>query len=154
MTKLILLLMTVLAVPSALAQNLGFTDEDRCAACNMSITKHPGPKGIVKLQDGSILKFCSTRDTYCYATAPKNKDKVDAIFVHDVAKIDWAKPNDDALVDGKNIFFVYGSSKRAVMGPSVATFANKDEAEKFAKEFGGVVYEQKYLSPEFLDCQQ
>ncbi len=154
MTKLILLLVTVFAVPYALAQGLSFTDEDRCAACNMSITKHPGPKGIVKLKDGTVLKFCSTRDTYCYASADANKDKVESIFVHDVAKIDWAKPSDDALVDGQNIFFVYGSSKRAVMGPAVATFASKDDAEKFAKEFGGIVYEQKYLSPEFLDCQR
>ncbi|ABZ75132.1 NosL family protein [Shewanella halifaxensis HAW-EB4] len=115
-------------------------EHDRCHLCGMMITKYPGPKGQVHLKEQSIVpKFCSTRDMFNFALQSENKRQIEALFVHDVAATDWEQPKDDAFTDATQAWYVYGSIKKAVMGPAVASFKNKADAVKFAQEFGGAV---------------
>ncbi len=138
----------------AFAGDPGFNEADRCHSCSMVITKYPGPKGIVVLNDGSQLKFCSTREAYCYARKEENKSNVKAILVHDAGKTDWAEPEDAKLTDGTKAVLVYGTKKRAVMGPAVAPFGSREDAEKFIGEFGGTIYEFEEITPELLGCRK
>jgi len=113
---------------------------ERCHLCGMMITKYPGPKGQVHLKGQSVVpKFCSTRDMFNFSLQAENKRQISALFVHDMGSTDWAHPSDDAFIDAKAAWYVYGTSKKAVMGPAVASFKSESQAVKFAQEYGGAV---------------
>ena len=141
----------VVLVPAAVAAPV-LTHEDRCASCEMWITKYPGPKGAVQLNDGTILKYCSARGAACGWVKATNEGKTKALWMHDAAANDWKKPADDAMVDVKDTWFVYGSKMKAVMGPSLAPFSNKAKALAFQKEHGGKIYRLNELTTEVLGC--
>ena len=122
---------------------------DKCHLCGMVVTKYPGPKGQVHLKNKeTVLNFCSNRDMFNFALQSDNIRQIDAVFVHDIAVTDWQIPDDKHFIDATTAWYVYGTSKKAVMGPAVASFSSKAAAEKFAQEFGGAVltYEQITLA--------
>jgi copper chaperone NosL len=126
-------------------------DHDRCHLCGMMITKYPGPKGQVILNDGETRpRFCSSRDMFNYVLQPENGRRTLALFVHDMGATNWETPDDSAFIDAKSAFYVYGTSKKAVMGPAVAPFASREAAEKFAADFGGRVLGFDDISLELL----
>ncbi|MGS0828157.1 nitrous oxide reductase accessory protein NosL [Shewanella sp. 0m-8] len=115
-------------------------EHDRCHLCGMMITKYPGPKGQIHLKGQTIVpKFCSTRDMFNFALQSENKRQIEALFVHDAGNTDWEKPQDSSFTDAKTAWYVYGTIKKAVMGPAVASFKHQADAVNFAKEFGGAV---------------
>ncbi|WP_065204290.1 nitrous oxide reductase accessory protein NosL [Shewanella woodyi] len=121
-------------------------EHDRCHLCGMMITKYPGPKGQVHLKGQSIVpKFCSTRDMFNFALQAENKRQIEALFVHDLAVTDWVAPTDNAFIDATQAWYVYGTSKKAVMGPAVASFKRQEDAVKFATEFGGAVFSYEQI---------
>ncbi|ABV35101.1 NosL family protein [Shewanella sediminis HAW-EB3] len=129
-------------VPQAKAEAI--EKHERCHLCGMMITKYPGPKGQVHLKGQSVVpKFCSTRDMFNFSLQAENKRQISALFVHDMGATDWEQPGDDAFIDAfidaKTAWYVYGTSKKAVMGPAVASFKRQSQAVKFAQEFGGAV---------------
>lgn len=150
------LLLILLLVPFMFACSQGDTasqptqseaihEHDRCHLCGMMITKYPGPKAQLRLKGETIVpKFCSTRDMFNFALQPENKRQITHLKVHDMSVTDWESPDDSAFVDAESAWYVYGTSRKAVMGPAVASFASKEGATQFATEFGGAVltYEQ------------
>ncbi|MBV7316973.1 nitrous oxide reductase accessory protein NosL [Shewanella sp. NIFS-20-20] len=158
MKKLLTLLLIPLAVACSDNQAIAdisvastITEHDRCHLCGMMITKYPGPKGQVVIDNGDYNpKFCSSRDMFTFALQPENKRQVTALFVHDVGVTDWAHPQDSAFIDAKAAYYVYGTSKKAVMGPAVAPFSSLAAAEAFANEFGGDVLSFEDITLELL----
>ncbi|WP_144211315.1 nitrous oxide reductase accessory protein NosL [Shewanella donghaensis] len=126
-------------------------DHDRCHMCGMMIKKYPGPKGELFLKNSdAIPKFCSTRDMFNFVLQPENQRQVSQVFVHDMAKTSWEMPEDDSFIDGTKAWYVYGSSRKGVMGPSVGSFSSVDAAQHFAKEFGGAVLAYDEVTLEIL----
>ncbi|WOT05516.1 nitrous oxide reductase accessory protein NosL [Shewanella youngdeokensis] len=126
-------------------------EHDRCHMCGMMIKKFPGPKGQVHLKGKELTpKFCSTRDMFNFALQSENKRQVTHLFVHDVAQTDWIAPEDSAFIDAKTAWYVYGTSKKAVMGPAVASFGSKEAAAEFAEQFGGIVLRYDDIDTELL----
>lgn len=118
---------------------------DRCHLCGMMITKYPGPKGALLLKSAKIEpKFCSTRDMFNFVLQPENQRQISHLMVHDIGATKWDNPQDSAFIDATKAWYVYGTSRQAVMGSAVASFATKESAQTFAEEFGGAVlqYEQ------------
>ncbi|MCL1056688.1 nitrous oxide reductase accessory protein NosL [Shewanella gelidimarina] len=135
--------MTIAAVP--------IHEHDRCHMCGMMIKKYPGPKGQVHLKGLQVTpKFCSTRDMFNFALQSENQRQVTDLFVHDMAKTDWESPEDSAFIDAKTAWYVYGASKKAVMGPAVASFGTKEGAVKFAQELGGIVLSYDQIDTQLL----
>ncbi|QBF82995.1 nitrous oxide reductase accessory protein NosL [Shewanella maritima] len=126
-------------------------DHERCHMCGMMITKYPGPKGQIMFNDSAKNpKFCSTRDMFNFALQPENQRKIGHLYVHDMAKTSWEKPSDEHFIDAKTAWYVYGTSRKAVMGSAVATFSTEQAATEFAREFGGVVLRYDDISLELL----
>ncbi|SIS42744.1 nitrous oxide reductase accessory protein NosL [Neptunomonas antarctica] len=119
-------------------QAMALESGDECHLCGMLITRFPGPKGQV-FERGikQNMKFCSTRDMFAYALDPEHKHNIQSVFVHDMAVNPWEKPTDETYIDGRKAWFVIGSSKKGAMGPTLASFKTQEDAEAFAKEFGG-----------------
>ncbi|WP_247663556.1 nitrous oxide reductase accessory protein NosL [Shewanella sp. MMG014] len=115
-------------------------EHDRCHMCGMMITKYPGPKGALELANSSVNpKFCSTRDMFNYALQPENTRRIVQMSVHDIEQTDWAKPSNHHFISANSAWYVYGSSKEAVMGTAVASFASEQGANQFAANYGGKV---------------
>ncbi len=153
--------MFLVALTSASAATVGTTSpvltaQDQCASCAMWITRYPGPKGVMVLADQSQEKFCSARGMVCgYLQSSAEKQKgITALWVHDAGRSDWKKPSDATMIDAKKAIYVYGSKMKAVMGPSLAPFADELSAKKFQKEYGGVIYRFEDLTKEILGCKQ
>lgn len=118
---------------------------DECHLCGMLITNFSGPKGelfkkgVNEEQSNTVHKFCSTRDMFSFYLDPENKRNVTTMYVHDMSKMPWDEPNDGYFIDAKTAWFVSGSSKTGAMGKTLASFSQKNDAELFSKEFGGIV---------------
>ncbi|BDM62993.1 nitrous oxide reductase accessory protein NosL [Shewanella sp. NFH-SH190041] len=126
-------------------------EHDRCHICGMMITKYPGPKGQLMLKDSdSVPKFCSSRDLFNFALQKENQRQISHLFVHDAGETDWQNPSDSAFIDAKSAYYVYGTSKKAVMGPAVAPFASRKSAEQFAAQYGGRVLTYPDITLELL----
>ncbi len=124
-----------------LKQAVAIESADECHLCGMIIANFPGPKGesFVKNQE-QVHKFCSTRDLFAFYLQPENTRQVTQMFVHDMSQTPWDKVNDEHFIDAKKAWYVIGSSKRGAMGQTLASFAKKEDATAFSKEFGGNVY--------------
>ncbi len=121
-------------------------DEDECAVCGMLITRFPGPKGQA-IFDHEHVKFCSTRDMVAFVTDEENSHRISDVFVHDMEKTPWKAPTQDSYIDGRKAWYVTGSNKKGAMGPTFASFANKEAAQNFAQEHGGELQTFSELKP-------
>lgn len=133
---------------------VAFESGDECHLCGMAITAFPGPKGeLFEGRQKNVRKFCSTRDLMSWYLQPENKPNSESLFVHDMAKADWNKPDDSHLIPAKTAWFVAGSEKKGAMGPTLASFSSNDEAKKFAATYGGNVLAFSDITFEVLNNQ-
>ncbi|WP_372972732.1 nitrous oxide reductase accessory protein NosL [Marinobacter sp.] len=117
-----------------------FESGDECHVCGMVITRFPGPKGeSISGKEQQVRKFCSTKDMFSWVLQPENVKRDHVLYVHDMAETDWDHPDDTALIDAREAFYVVGSERTGAMGPTLASFAEESAAEAFASEFGGEV---------------
>jgi copper chaperone NosL len=70
--------------------------------------------------------------------APEQKRRVVGLYTQDMAQTDWKNPQDH-WIDAKTASFVLGSRMKGSMGPTLATFARAEDAQAFAKQYGGKV---------------
>lgn len=114
---------------------------EECHLCGMLITRFDGPKGELfrKEQGDKVFKFCSTRDMFGYYLDPENKRNVAQMLVHDMSKMPWGTINDEHFIDAETAWYVSGSEKTGAMGKTLASFSLQEDANAFAKEFGGKV---------------
>ena len=111
---------------------------EECHLCGMVITGFPGPKGeLFEGRDNQVRKFCSTRDLMSWYLQPENKPNSKDIFVHDMSRSDWNSPNDEHMIRAENAWFVAGSNMKGAMGPTLASFAKKEQAEQFITKHKG-----------------
>ncbi len=111
---------------------------DECHVCGMIITNYPGPKGELYVRgQQQPYKYCSTRDLFSHYLQPEMKIATSKIYVHDMAETNWTNPEDNAFVDARSAWYVIEQPMRGAMGPTLASFANKSDAEKFVQQHGG-----------------
>lgn len=113
---------------------------EECDLCGMYINHFSGPKGQV-FERGltSPKRFCSTRDMFAYALQPEHQHRIEHIYVHDVATADWDDQGNAQYIDAKTAFFVSGHKLKGAMGPALASFSKRSDAEKFSAEQGGEI---------------
>jgi copper chaperone NosL len=127
---------------------------DECHLCGMLITHFDGPKGEVfrKEQGDKVMKFCSTRDMFSYYLDPENTRNVSQMLVHDMSKMPWGSESidDKHLINAKSAWYVVGSEKKGAMGKTLASFSLQNDAQAFAKKFGGKAISFKEINQDSL----
>jgi copper chaperone NosL len=128
--------------PETIATIQPITHGDECFICGMNIKQFPGPKGQAILRHGSKpLKFCSTNELFGWLLQPDTPGVLHSAYVHDMSKaISWQTPNDEYYIEVRKAWYVIGHNKKGAMGgmgASLASFAKKQDAEKFREESGG-----------------
>lgn len=125
---------------AAVNQAVAIESGDECHVCGMIITRFPGPKGeSFSRYDKKVRKYCSTRDLFAFVLEPENSASVSDIYVHDMAVTPWDHPEDEALIDAKQAYYVINHSLRGAMGATLASFKQQADAEAFAKKYQGSV---------------
>lgn len=128
-----------------------FESGDECHVCGMAITRFPGPKGeAIAGKEDQVRKFCSTKDMFSWVLQPENVNRDHVLYVHDMAETDWEHPDDTALIDAREAWFVIGSERTGSMGPTLASFADQSDAEAFVENHGGEVVAFNEVTMEHL----
>jgi len=129
-----------------------FESGDECHVCGMVIGNFPGPKGeAISEKDQHVRKFCSTKDMFAWMLQPENVNRDHTLYVHDMAQTEWESPDDAALIDARDAFFVVGSDRTGAMGPTLASFSTDDAAHGFMMEHGGEVLKYSEITMEHLN---
>lgn len=129
-----------------------FESGDECHVCGMVIGNFPGPKGeAITEKEQHVRKFCSTKDMFAWMLQPENVNRDHTLYVHDMAQTEWESPDDTALIDARDAFYVVGSDRTGAMGPTLASFATEDAAHGFMMEHGGEVLKYSEITMEHLN---
>lgn len=115
-----------------------FQKGDECHVCGMLIEDFPGPKGEA-VAPGAVHKFCSTAELLGWWLQPENQHSGARLYVHDMARSDWNHPDDRHLVDATSAYYVVGVKRPGGMGATLASFAQRADADRMASAEGGRV---------------
>lgn len=108
--------------------------------CGMYLAEHPGPKGQVFIR-GQVepLWFSSVRDTFGHLLGREGAAPV-AVYVHDMAQADWARPQPGTWIEVHKAVFVIGSTRFGGMGEAeIIPFGSRAAASAFTRQHGGRV---------------
>jgi copper chaperone NosL len=114
--------------------------------CRMTLTEHVGPKGQILLKGWKEpLWFTSVHDAFTYVTQDLvNEDEMAGFWVNDMGRGSWEKPAPGSWIGAKAAFYVVESQKSAAMGGNEAVpFQKREQAQAFAKEFGGRIVDYR-----------
>jgi len=129
------------------------TREEVCMLDGMILVDHPGPKGQVIFKDGTHHFFCDTKGLIATLYDPNYKTKIKQAFVQDFGNRKWGSYNEN-WIDVKQAFLVIDSSQFGAMGPTLATFGTRADAEAFIKEFGGSLLSFNELTEDKFETYQ
>lgn len=112
--------------------------------CQMELLEHDGPKGQVHLGGlpGAPLFFSQTRDAVAYARMPEQSHEILAIWVNDMGApgATWADPGAENWIEADAAQYVVGAAVTGGMGaPEIVPFADRADADAFARANGGAV---------------
>jgi len=121
------------------------TREATTEFCGMDVLGHPGPKGQIFLKSRKApLWFSSARDAIAFTLLPEEPRDVAAIYVNDMGRANWDKPEPGTWIEARQAWYVIESSRTGGMGAAeTVPFAERSAAENFARQFRGrvVAYE-------------
>lgn len=124
--------------PEALASPVPIRAGDSCHVCGMLIEHFPGPKGEAFLdRQGEALKFCSTLDLFTFLKQPENETRLSHAYVHDIGVTTWGEPSDEGFIRAEEAWYVVGHGQPGAMGHTLASFAERGDAEAFRETHGG-----------------
>jgi copper chaperone NosL len=114
---------------------------DRTTSCSldgMLLMDYPGPKAQIHYDKGEPDFFCDTMEMFSIYLRPEQKKRVKALFTQDMGKTPWEQPT-GYWINAKSAFYVQGSKKFGSMGPTLAAFSQMEDAQTFARQYGGKV---------------
>ncbi len=125
--------------------------EAACHVCGMILGRFPGPKGEAYVETAQRpLFFCSTLELLVWLRQPDVTARVRGAWVHDMGGAAWERPDDARWVRAEEAWYVAGHALPGAMGPTLASFARREDAERFAREHGGEVLPYGRITLELL----
>ena len=121
-----------------------------CSLDGMTLMDYPGPKGQIHYADGATEFFCDTVEMFSISLRPEQQKRIRGIFTQDMAKADWRAPKGQWIA-ARSAYYVRGSSQRGSMGPTLAAFAARADAQVFAQKYGGTVLAFDQVTIDMVD---
>ena len=153
----LLFALLLLSCDGGVSQELGHAprvpdSEARCPVCGMKVLGWPGPKGQLFLSSSDHpLFFDNTVDLMRYVLHPDQNPRVLKVYVQDMSQADWDQPDVAPWIDARDAWFVAGHSRMGSMGPTLASFADRQTAEAFAAQYQGEVLGYGEIDAALLD---
>ena len=123
-----------------------------CSLDGMVLKDYPGPKAQIHYAEGAPEFFCDLMELFATLLEPEQKRAVSGIFVQDMGKTSWEKPEQN-WIDAKSAVFVAGSKKAGSMGPTFGSFASLQDAEEFVKKEGGKIVRFEQVTLDMVNMQ-
>ena len=127
---------------------------DRSTSCEldgMLLADYPGPKAQVHyVGQAQPSFFCDMVELFNTLLAGEQVRHASAIYVQDMGQAEWEHPIGH-WIDAKTAVYVLGSKRHGSMGPTIASFAQETDANKFAVEYGGKVMRFADIKPDMVD---
>lgn len=135
-------------------RSLAPVEIDRSTSCSldgMLLADYPGPKAQIHYADkAQPAFFCDTMELINQLHAGEQVRAVKAAYVQDMGKADWSQPQGH-WIDAKTALYVVGSKRHGSMGPTMASFAQQSDADRFVQEYGGKVMKFDEIKPGMAD---
>lgn len=109
-----------------------------CALDGMVLKDYPGPKAQIHYKEGRPEFFCDLLEMFATVLAPEQKRLRAGLYVQDMGKTDWDKP-EGQWIDATRALYVVASGKKGSMGPTFGSFSRQEDAQAFAVKEGGKV---------------
>ena len=142
-------LLSACAQPAGALDPLEPTADTHCQLDGMALADYPGPKGQIRYADGDTAYFCDTLELLSIVISPEQVRAMAGAYTQDMAKADWDSPHGH-WIDVTKAFYVRGSRRNGSMGPTLASFAQRADAETFAHQYGGQVVAFAQITPEMV----
>lgn len=123
-----------------------------CSLDGMLLNDYPGPKAQIQYSDGTTEFFCDTVEMFSMLLQPESVRRVRAVYTQDMGKADWKSPRGN-WIDARSAWYVLGSRFKGSMGPTFAAFAQKQDAEAFARTNGGKLLHFRDVTPDMADLR-
>lgn len=128
-------------------------DFDRSTSCEldgMLLADYPGPKAQIHYAGQAPSFFCDTVEMFSTLLAAEQVRAVRAAYVQDMGQADWNEPRGH-WIDAKTAYYVVGSKRHGSMGPTMASFAQRADADRFVAEYGGKAYPYAEINRDMAD---
>lgn len=112
------------------------TRQEVCMLDGMILMDYPGPKGQALYKNGEAHFFCDTKGLLSTLYDPTYKSKIKQAYVQDVGGQAWGSYK-DGWIEVEKAFLVFDSDQFGAMGPTVATFSKREDADAFVAKHGG-----------------
>ena len=104
-----------------------------CALDGMLLADYPGPKAQILYADqAKPAFFCDTMELINQLHAGEQVRAIKGAYVQDMGKADWNQPQGH-WIDAKTALYVVGSKRHGSMGPTIASFAQEEDAARFVQ---------------------
>lgn len=122
-----------------------------CELDGMLLADYPGPKAQIHRVGATTPEFyCDTVELFATLLRPEAVHAVAAAYVQDMGRADWERPQGQ-WIDARQAFYVRGSKRRGSMGPTLASFAQQADAQRFIDQWGGTLLRYADIKPEMVD---
>ena len=130
---------------------LEITAATACELDGMLLADYPGPKAQIHRVGAKAPEFyCDTVELFATLLRPEAVHAVAAAFVQDMGRADRERPQGQ-WIDARQAFYVRGSKRRGSMGPTLASFAQEADAQRFIDQWGGTLLRYADIKPEMVD---
>jgi len=122
-----------------------------CDLDGMLLADYPGPKAQIHFSGApKPTWYCDTVEMFNTLLRPEQVRPILAVYVQDMGQADWEQPRGHWF-DAKTGFYVLGSKRHGSMGPTVASFKQEADAQKFIAGYGGRMLRYAEVKPEMVD---
>lgn len=116
-------------------------DATRCFYTGLRLADMPGPKAQLHFAGEDTPRYyADTVKMFHVLLAGRETATARAAHVQDMSASDWYAV-DAPWIDARSAFYVRGASLIGPFGPTLAAFATRAAAERFAAEHGGTVFD-------------
>jgi copper chaperone NosL len=124
-----------------------------CELDGMLLADYGGPKGQIRYRgDPQPVFFCDTIELFHALLAPEQIRAIDASWVQDMGQADWDRPRGH-WIEARAGTYVLGSHLHGSMGPTIASFLQESDAQRFAELHGGKVLRFDQITPAMVDLR-
>ncbi|PKO62913.1 MAG: nitrous oxide reductase accessory protein NosL [Betaproteobacteria bacterium HGW-Betaproteobacteria-18] len=122
-----------------------------CELDGMLLADFPGPKAQIHYAgQAAPVFFCDTVELFNTLLRPEQVRQVLAVYVQDMGQTNWDQPQGH-WIDAKKSFYVLGSKRHGSMGPTIGSFAQEPDAQKFIEQWGGKLLRYDEIKPAMVD---
>ncbi|WP_041957169.1 nitrous oxide reductase accessory protein NosL [Sulfurospirillum arsenophilum] len=130
------LLIIALMVGALFGAKMEISKDATCLIRNIKVYQAPEWAATIQVRSGEVIYFSSPKSMFEFYFEPSHWPEYQ-VKQNDDMRINVTDYETLEKIPAREAFYVYGSQKTSPAGDDLPAFANKEKAEKFAKQYQG-----------------